>query len=357
LPNGSAFAIILSRFPEQRSLMASLGHIAVGIAASRLYPEEEYLHRPRFRAMLFWAALSFLPDADVIAFAFGVPYADQWGHRGASHSFVFAVVVGIAIALIAPRFHRPALRTGAMAALVVATHPLLDLFTNGGLGCALFWPFDSTRYFAPWRPIPVSPIGLGYLSPYGMYVAATELVLFAPLAWYGLQAPRRKPTGIRLNIVRSASWMAWSAALWLLLSNDPVRERIVTTVMRDTTQFAPGFSEQILDSVQEGQTRQQVHGRIGTPLREFMFFGERPDGCAMVRIESQAVAEAQPMNPCGTRGIRVGTPRDDVLRVLGTPQQNCWMYTRSPDASYYRMRAVCFEGDRVAVVIRRWVKE
>ena len=63
-----------------------------------------------------------------------------------------------------------------MAALVVASHALLDTLTDGGLGCALFWPFDLTRYFAPWTPLPVSPIGLGYLSPYGLYVATVELV-------------------------------------------------------------------------------------------------------------------------------------------------------------------------------------
>jgi inner membrane protein len=69
---------------------------------------------------------------------------------------------------------------------VITSHPLLDTLTNGGLGIALFWPFDHTRYFAPWRPIPVSPIGLGFFSPYGMFVALVELVVFLPLFWFGL---------------------------------------------------------------------------------------------------------------------------------------------------------------------------
>ena len=47
-------------------------------------------------------------------------------------------------------------------------------------GCAPFWPFDLTRYFAPWRPIPVSPMGLAYLSPYGLFVAVAECVIFSP---------------------------------------------------------------------------------------------------------------------------------------------------------------------------------
>ena len=168
--------------------MASLGHIAIGVAAARAEQVDVAAGRPPLSAMLFWAALSFLPDADVIGFPLGVRYGDEWGHRGASHSVVFALLVGSAIGLLAPRYRRSRLRTGLFAVLVLASHGLLDTFTDGGLGIALLWPFDQTRYFAPWTPIPVSPIGLGYLSPYGLYVAATELVLFAPLFWYAWRA-------------------------------------------------------------------------------------------------------------------------------------------------------------------------
>ncbi len=174
--------------------MASLGHIAVGMAAARLHRPASVAPRVSAGAMLFWAALSFLPDADVIGFGFGIRYQDEWGHRGASHSLLFALALGTIVGLAAPWFHRPALRTGITASLVLASHGLLDTLTNGGLGCALFWPFDLTRYFAPWTPIPVSPIGLGYLSAYGMFVAATELVLFGPLIWYALARRPLRPT-------------------------------------------------------------------------------------------------------------------------------------------------------------------
>lgn len=175
--------------------MASLGHIAVGVATSRLYRPDSPARRAPLASLLFWSALSFLPDADVIGFSFGIDYAADWGHRGATHSFAFAVVFGAIIGALAPLVRRPALRTGVTAILVLASHPLLDTLTNGGLGCALFWPFDHARYFAPWRPIPVSPIGLGYLSVYGMLVAIFELVVFSPLFWFGLspgstRAPR-----------------------------------------------------------------------------------------------------------------------------------------------------------------------
>jgi inner membrane protein len=154
--------------------------------------------------MLFWSALSFLPDADVIGFALGVSYGDEWGHRGATHSLVFSLALGAAIGAAAWLARRSPVRSGVVASLTLLSHPLLDTLTDGGLGCALFWPFDLTRYFAPWTPIPVSPIGLGFLSPYGMYVAAVELVLFSPLMWFALR-PRPRATDVRPSRPRSHS--------------------------------------------------------------------------------------------------------------------------------------------------------
>jgi inner membrane protein len=56
----------------------------------------------------------------------------------------------------------------------MAAHDLLDAMTDGGLGIALFSPFDRTRYFLPWRPIRVAPIGGGFFSEYGLRALASE---------------------------------------------------------------------------------------------------------------------------------------------------------------------------------------
>jgi len=59
--------------------------------------------------------------------------------------------------------------------LTTASHGFLDAMTNGGLGIAFFSPFDPTRYFFPWKPILVSPIGLGrFLSQRGAAVLAAK---------------------------------------------------------------------------------------------------------------------------------------------------------------------------------------
>src|SRR5262245_141675 len=93
--------------------MASIGHIAIGMAAARVARErlrtsagadEIAATKPLWPSMLAWSALSLLPDADVIGFAMGVRYADPWGHRGATHSLTFAIALATVLALIAPRF-------------------------------------------------------------------------------------------------------------------------------------------------------------------------------------------------------------------------------------------------------------
>jgi inner membrane protein len=291
--------------------VASLGHIAVGMAAARVYPQRTPRPRPTLAAVLFWAALSFLPDADVVGFGFGIRYEDAWGHRGATHSLAFAAMLGALIGLLAPRVGRPAVRTGVMATLVLASHPLLDTLTDGGLGCALFWPFDLTRYFAPWTPLPVSPIGFGYFSPYGMYVAAAESVLFAPLVAYALG--RRDGTVTAASPIPIALGFAgWLIGLWLLFGSDPVRDRVVRVALGDDTQFTARFSESSLDGVAEGASEADVRQLLGPPFRAF---------------------------PAG-----------------GSPPVTCWLYSRSPDNGYYRARAVCFTNGRVEIVVRRWLK-
>jgi len=125
-----------------------------------------------------------LPDIDVVGFRFGVAYADPFGHRGATHSIVFAVLIGAIGAFLAPTLKSPRLISFLCIGLAGLSHGLTDMLTNGGLGVALFWPFDETRYFFPFRPIEVSPIGVSrFLNPSVLPVLASEwLWLLLPVA-------------------------------------------------------------------------------------------------------------------------------------------------------------------------------
>ena len=175
--------------------MASIGHVLIGIAAARLSRERQRTIWSPVTAGVIWSGLSLLPDADVFGFRFGVRYEDTWGHRGATHSLTFAVGIGILAWVVARLTKLAAVRTGLMAAAVVMSHSILDTFTDGGLGCALLWPFSDERFFAPWTPIPVAPIGRAFLSREGARVAAFELVAFAPFLLYAIwpALPWRRP--------------------------------------------------------------------------------------------------------------------------------------------------------------------
>src|SRR5262245_57506633 len=243
--------------------MASLGHIAVGMAAARVHGRDT---APRWTAMAWWAALSMLPDADVIGFSLGIAYGDPFGHRGATHSFVFAVAAASVLALAARALALPPLRTWAVATVVLISHGLLDTLTTGGLGIALLWPFDLTRYFAPWRPIPVAPIGFAFVSASGVFVAATELVLFAPVFLYVVGRRRVHPALVTI----------WVAAAWLIASRDPMRESIVGFALREHTEYARGFSEREFQVVRPGQPEADVVKRLGVPFGEYWdYFSDR----------------------------------------------------------------------------------
>jgi inner membrane protein len=162
--------------------MASFGHVAVGMFAGRIWMPRTARWRELFAAFVIGATLAMLPDADVVAFAAHIPYAAPWGHRGAAHSFVVALAGAVVIGLVALRWlsAKTAAKAAALAFAVLLSHGLLDTLTDGGLGVALLWPFDTTRYFAPWQPIPVAPIGAGMLSRRGLYCLLVELGMFAP---------------------------------------------------------------------------------------------------------------------------------------------------------------------------------
>lgn len=131
------------------------------------------------------AVLSIMPDADVIGFRFGISYAADWGHRGATHSLVFGTLLAAFLALVWKEARGPT--AFAFLALAAISHGLLDTLTDGGLGAALWWPFDSARIFAPVTPIRVSPIGAGFFSSRGVETLISEAAWVwlpcAALAW------------------------------------------------------------------------------------------------------------------------------------------------------------------------------
>jgi inner membrane protein len=164
-------------------MASAFTHTIVALAAGRIaFPERRPL-----RIWMLGIVCALLPDVDVIAFRYGVPYGHWLGHRGFSHSLLFALLAGIAVTLLAfrseLRFSKRWWLLTAYFTVVTASHGVLDAMTDGGYGTAFFSPFDDHRFFLPWRPLTVAPIGVrGFFSRWGWDVLMSELLwIWLPL--------------------------------------------------------------------------------------------------------------------------------------------------------------------------------
>lgn len=143
--------------------------LAIGLALGRdIVPR---------RLLVAGVVASVIPDLDVLSFDFGVPYASALGHRGFTHSVVFALGLALVGTFASRSLRASAAGTFVFLFVAAASHGVLDGFTNGGHGIAFLWPWSTERFFAPFRVIEVSPIGASQLfSPRGATVLVSELL-------------------------------------------------------------------------------------------------------------------------------------------------------------------------------------
>lgn len=166
---------------------------ALGIGACFYRPEV-----PK-RVWVLGALCAAVPDLDVAGFGLGIDYADPFGHRGFTHSLFFAALLAAAVVAFAFPKGVPGLRRFPLWSfffLATASHGFLDAMTNGGLGVAFFAPFDNSRYFLPWTPIQVSPIGMNFIADGGLSVFPSEFL--------GIWLPAALLAGFALLLRRNA---------------------------------------------------------------------------------------------------------------------------------------------------------
>lgn len=155
------------------------------------------------RLLLAGIAASVVPDLDVVAFRLDISHAADLGHRGLSHSLLFAVFVALVAACAFRALRTTSTRAFWFVLVATASHGILDSLTNGGLGVALFWPWSGERYFAPIRVIEVSPLSIQrFLSERGARVLLSEL--------FWVWAPCTLVAGLLLAVRKNRAWTtAW----------------------------------------------------------------------------------------------------------------------------------------------------
>ena len=150
--------------------MASIfGHGMVGFTLTKLLDDKNT------KWLLLLAILStIIPDADILAFKFGISYTHPFGHRGFTHSIVFAILWSLLLIVIFGK--KKKLLWFLVIFLSTVSHGILDAMTTGGRGVGFFIPFNNERFFFPWRKIVVSPIHIEeFFSEWGMAVIWSEI--------------------------------------------------------------------------------------------------------------------------------------------------------------------------------------
>lgn len=136
-------------------MSSSVGHALCGICCLSL--ARGTVREVNFLRGWHWIAgfalLANLPDLDLLVGYFGAGNLHRF-HSGASHSLLAAVVAAALVSLILTAPLRR--RAFPWLLLVVASHPLIDLFVGRqpgwtqSYGVMLFWPFSADRVRMSW---------------------------------------------------------------------------------------------------------------------------------------------------------------------------------------------------------------
>jgi inner membrane protein len=150
--------------------MASVfGHSIVGFTLTKV------IESKHTKWLLIAAIFStILPDFDVVTFRMGIPYSHSLGHRGFTHSMLFAILWALILMFALGR--KSKLIWFSVIFLSTVSHGVLDAMTSGGKGVGFLIPFNNNRFFFPFREIKVSPLGVSkFFSEWGLQVIFSEI--------------------------------------------------------------------------------------------------------------------------------------------------------------------------------------
>ncbi len=120
-----------------------IAHAVSGYVLSELFPlKSRYLHRGK---RYHWESFSavFLAVAADLDFIPQLITGERF-HRGLTHTLIFTVALSLIIGFLGSRFGKfSAPKLMAWTFMLYGSHLILDIFTAGGLGVQIFWPFSD----------------------------------------------------------------------------------------------------------------------------------------------------------------------------------------------------------------------
>ena len=156
-------------------MASAFTHAVAGLAIGTAFRRPE-------QSAGFWllgAAGAVIPDVDGIGFWLGVPYYSVLGHRGFTHSLLFAALfASVGMLAFDDRVAGTRRRVWLYLFLATASHGMLDALTGGGGGVAFFAPIVNERYLFPWQPILISP-----MNPRKFFTARGAAIIMNEIGW------------------------------------------------------------------------------------------------------------------------------------------------------------------------------
>jgi membrane-bound metal-dependent hydrolase YbcI (DUF457 family) len=188
-----------------------LGHSLAGMSLWALARRSPALRPLQHKAWLAGAAAAAcLPDLDALL---------RLPHRGPTHTLGFATGVAVlaALAAVIKGLRGAAPMIGAATALIVWSHPAMDLLTGGGPDVALFRPLWSREFRPVAGGLPLTAYtgsvgGLAglLLDPWTLSAMMLEAAVFGPL--FAATVVQRRPYEIGLSILGGGVWIALALA-------------------------------------------------------------------------------------------------------------------------------------------------
>ena len=94
------------------------------------------------RVWAIGALCSVVPDLDIIGFHYGIHYGDFWGHRGFTHSLIFAALVAAVALIVAFRRGLPSIsRFTLWMYFFLAPHPDPPPLSRGRGARVVHWVY------------------------------------------------------------------------------------------------------------------------------------------------------------------------------------------------------------------------
>ena len=195
-----------------------VGHALAGVSVASAI-EHGGTRENRRKLFALAALLSITPDLDVLIYIAFRPLG-MIPHRGITHTIVFALFVGVFMAVVCRRFlGLTFLRVFLIVSTVLLSHSLLDYLMGCGPGVPFFWPISEQGFLLPFRLVPTAYYSLSVgdllsvaVSPVTLVGMFLEVVIFLPLVL--LSQHRSRASSLRL-----ATISALGIVLTLLMYN------------------------------------------------------------------------------------------------------------------------------------------